>query len=401
VQFYAYLDPTSAQAQQEKLLAGWHTLHPTIPVEIILQPGSTVDAITKLTTLVASGTPPDVLMDLGTGRNLSQLQLVQPLDALIGRDKYDMTQFNSKTLDYKSRFQGKTYMIPYETGGNAIGLFYNRQLFQQSGVAEPPDKWDLTWTWAQWVDNLTRLTKTGADGQVSQFGLGGYGYFIDYPIPYGGQWLTNDFTTIVCDSPETIQAYSDFADLLLKQHVTARPGEATTLFGKGDTFTMQKAAIASIGPWDIPTYVGGKAPGVDWTFMPFPKAKIATPDISPVALALVQGAKHRDDGWTLLKWLVQDSNLATFLQRPPAAQSDLASWAAKTFKDFPNSRWQVFVDGVPLAQPPDNILLHPKWSVMLKTVITPTFNQIWAGSKAVATAMREMKPTLQQLVDQT
>jgi len=23
-------------------------------------------------------------------------------------------------------------MIPYETGGNAIGLFYNRQLFQQS-----------------------------------------------------------------------------------------------------------------------------------------------------------------------------------------------------------------------------------------------------------------------------
>jgi len=89
VQFYAYLDPTSAQAQQEKLLAGWHTLHPTIPVEIILQPGSTVDAITKLTTLVASGTPPDVLMDLGTGRNLSQLQLVQSLDDLIGRDKTD------------------------------------------------------------------------------------------------------------------------------------------------------------------------------------------------------------------------------------------------------------------------------------------------------------------------
>jgi hypothetical protein len=28
--------------------------------------------------------------------------------------------------------------------------------------------------------------ETGSDGQVSQFGLGGYGPFIDYPISYGG-----------------------------------------------------------------------------------------------------------------------------------------------------------------------------------------------------------------------
>lgn len=37
---------------------------------------------------------------------------------------------------------------------------------------------------------------------------------------------------------------------------------------------------------------------------------------------------------------------------------------------------------------------------MPKTVITPTFNQTWAGGKPVATALREIQPTLQAMVSQ-
>ena len=367
---------------------------------ILPQPGATVDAITKLQTLLAGGTPPDVLWDLGTARNLSQLQVVQTLDDLVARDKYDLNQFNPKMLDYKGRFQGKLYMLPHGFGGNALALLYNRQLFQAAGVPEPPDTYANTWTWPQWVDNLSRLTKKGPDGKISQFGLGGYGYFMDYPIPYGGNWLSEDFTKIVCDSPETIQSYTDYFDMVRKQHVTPQQGEVQALFGDISVFLKQKAAISTMGGWEVSTYVGDPAKGLDWAFMPFPKAKAATPDMGPVALALVQGTKHREEAWQFLQWLIQGSRLSNFMTRMPAVNADVAPWAQETFKAFPNARPQLLAESVPLALPPDNILLHPKWTSMNKDIIGPAFDQLWKGSKAVDTTMQGLRSTLQNLVDQ-
>jgi multiple sugar transport system substrate-binding protein len=399
VQFYIYFDANQLNAMDERLLAPWRSAYPNVQVEVLPQPGATVRAIENLTALLVAGTPPDVLWDLGTARNLSQLRLVQPLDDLVARDKYDLGRFNAKMLEYKSRFEGKLHMIPHGYGGNALGLLYNRRLFREAGLAEPPDTWATTWTWAQWAQNLARLTRKGADGAIAQFGLGGYGYFMNYPLPYGGRWLSDDFQKVLCDSPETIQAYTDYFDLVFKAHVTPQRGEAQALFGGGNLFVKQHAALQTMGGWEVATYAGEPARGVDWAFMPFPKAKAATPDMGPVALALVQGSKHREAGWQFLKWLVQDSRLSKFMTRMPAVNADVGPWAREVFKDVPTPRWQVLEESVPLALPPDNVLLHPKWTQMNAEVVTPAFDEIWAGTKDVAPALREMRPTLQNLAD--
>jgi multiple sugar transport system substrate-binding protein len=400
LEFYIYFDDAQMQAADAQLLSAWRSAHPNVPAEILPQPGATVEAIQKLTSLLAGGTPPDVLWDLGTARNLSQLQLVQTLDDLVARDKFDLGRFNAKMLDYKGRFEGKLYMIPHGYGGNALGLLYNRRLFQEAGLPEPPDKFANTWTWAQWTDTLVKLTKKTPDGTIGQFGLGGYGYFMDYPIPYGGKWLADDFQKVVCDSAECIQAYTDYFDLVFKAHVTPQQGEAQTLFGGGSLFLKQKAVINTMGGWEGGTYSGEPAKGLDWAFMPFPKAKVATPDMGPVALALVKGGKNREAAWQFLNWLVQDSRLSRFMTRAPAVNADVEPWARETFKTVPNPRVQVLAEGVGLALPGDNILLHSKWTQMNKEVVTPAFDEVWKGTKSVAAALREIKPTLQNIVDQ-
>jgi multiple sugar transport system substrate-binding protein len=400
LEFYIYFDDTQMQASDAQLLSAWRSAHPNVPAEILPQPGATVEAIGKLTSLLAAATPPDVLWDLGTARNLSQLQLVQSLDDLVARDKFDLQRFNAKMLDYKGRTSGKLYMIPHAYGGNALGLLYNRRLFQEAGVAEPPDKYASAWTWAQWAENLAKLTKKAPDGSIAQFGLGGYGYFMDYPIPYGGKWLSDDFAKVTCDSAECIQAYTDYFDLVFKAHVTPQQGEAQTLFGSGSLFLKQKAVINSMGGWEGATYSGEPAKGLDWAFMPFPKAKVATPDMGPVALALVNGSKHREAGWQFLKWLVQDSRLARFMTRAPAVNADVEPWARETFRNVPNARPAVLAEGVGQALPNDNILLHAKWTQMNKDVVTPAFDEIWKSTKSVAAVLREIKPTLQSLVEQ-
>jgi multiple sugar transport system substrate-binding protein len=400
VQFYIYFDANQLNAVDNQLLAPWRAEHPGVQVEVLPQPGATVEAISKLTALLAGGTPPDVLWDLGTARNLSQLNLVQALDDLVARDKFDLGRFNAKMLDYKGRFQGKLYMVPHAYGGNALGLLFNRKLFQEAGAPEPPARFAATWTWAQWVELLAKLTRKGGDGEVAQFGLGGYGYFVNYPIPYGGQWLADDFKRVVCDSPETIQAYADYFDLVFKSHVTPQKGEAARLFGNVNLFLNQKVAVTTMGGWEGNTYAGDPAKGLDWAFMPFPKAKVATPDMGPVALALIKGSTHREPGWQLLKWLIQDSRLARFMTRATAVTSEVLPWAKQTFKDAPNPRPEVLAEGIGLAIPGDNILLHPKWTQMNAEVVTPAFNDVWDGKQTPAAALRSIKAPLQTLVDQ-
>lgn len=400
LQFFVYLDDTQAKDIQSKLFSSWTAEHPALPVEAVLQPGATVKAIEKLTTLVAGGLPPDVSEDIGIANNLGGGHLIQPIDDLIGRDKYDLGQFGPKGLAWLSLYQGKHYIIPERYDGNGTALLYDRQLFSAAGVAEPPATWADAWGWSAWATNLQHLTKTGADGKVSQFGLGSYGYFMYYPEAYGGQWLANDWKTVVCDSPETIQAYTDWFDLALKLHVTPQPGEAAKLFGKDDLFLKQHAAISTMGGWEVDTYTGAPAKGVDWAFMPFPKAKVATPQMAPVGLALVEGTKQREDAWLLLQWLVDVAHFPTFMQHIPAVQAAVLPWAKRTFPA--ERRPEVLAEGVAQAEgvQQDNIVWIPQWPTVLSTVITPAFNQLWAGTKPVASTLRELKPTLQNLVNQ-
>jgi len=61
---------------------------------------------------------------------------------------------------------------------------------------------------------------------------------------------------------------------------------------------------------------------------------------------------------------------------------------------------EVLAEGIGVAIPGDNILLHPKWTQMNKDVVTPAFNEIWDGQQNPATALKSIKPSLQTMIDQ-
>ena len=50
--------------------------------------------------------------------------------------------------------QGKLYALPFNTGGDM--MFFNRQLFKEAGVPEPP--LDGNWTIDDWLDRARRLS---------------------------------------------------------------------------------------------------------------------------------------------------------------------------------------------------------------------------------------------------
>ena len=93
---------------------------------------------------------------------------------------------------------------------------------------------------------MRRLTKS-AGSELTQVGLAGFGYWVHTPImQWGARWLTPDYKTVVCDSQQTIDAYTKFDDLLFKDRVAAQSPGAN--LGAGNAFLTGKAAVDMPGP---------------------------------------------------------------------------------------------------------------------------------------------------------
>lgn len=122
----------------------------------------------------------------------------------------------------------------YTVGGNKIygvptwcltmWLFYNKKLFDEAGLAYPTPET----TWDEYVQMAVALTKTDADGNITQYGSNGWEWWT-FPVAQavwsnGGCFYYNDDLTGVCvDDPKTAVAMQKIADLIWVHKVAPSP----------------------------------------------------------------------------------------------------------------------------------------------------------------------------------
>jgi multiple sugar transport system substrate-binding protein len=112
--------------------------NPGTTVEIISLPWG--EAFEKFATMVSAGQTPDVVEMPDTWQalygNNGQLEDLEPWVA-----KWDQaSDLSQKALDMGRIVGGKTYTLPY--GFYLRAMFYNKKLFEQAGVKEPPKTLD-------------------------------------------------------------------------------------------------------------------------------------------------------------------------------------------------------------------------------------------------------------------
>jgi multiple sugar transport system substrate-binding protein len=112
--------------------------NPGTTVEIISLPWG--EAFEKFATMVSAGQTPDVVEMPDTWQalygNNGQLEDLEPYVA-----KWDQaSDLSQKALDMGRIVGGKTYLLPY--GFYLRAMFYNKKLFEQAGVKEPPKTLD-------------------------------------------------------------------------------------------------------------------------------------------------------------------------------------------------------------------------------------------------------------------
>ena len=125
------------KALWQQLNDDYMATHPNVNIEITVLENEAFK--TKLTTVMQSGDPPDIFQSWGGGtmNEYANAGLLKDITADLDKDGWRDT-FSPGALGVYS-YQGKNYGVPRDMG--AVGFWYNKDLFTQAGITNPPATW--------------------------------------------------------------------------------------------------------------------------------------------------------------------------------------------------------------------------------------------------------------------
>ncbi len=264
---YAHFSGSGAQEETlKKMIEIFESKNPDIKVDV--QITGYEDYFTKLATTVGGGNPPDVFeMNM---ENFLSYMLRGTCADLTG--KIDTANYSEGTLAAVSS-EGKIYAVPMSF--STCVLFYNKNLFDQAGVAYPTDEW----TWADAQAAAEKIKALGDD-------IWGYYQPITYNEFYksikgnGGSVLSEDYSQFTMNTPENVAVLEAMiARVRGENHVMPTKEE---LAGRGDwdLFTEGKLGMIITGIWGFPTFP--EKCTFDWDIVVEPGYKTPAPSSLPM-----------------------------------------------------------------------------------------------------------------------
>ena len=240
---YAYWDVNQKPAM-EKIIAQFNQKYPNIKVTSEITPWA--QYWTKLQTEGSSNTLPDVFWMNGPNFQLyaSNGQLA-PLTPLTDSKQVDPGNYPD-ALNKLYSLDGKPYGVPKDF--DTIGLWYNKAIFAEAGVATPTADW-------KWED-FHKAAKTISDKLKSKgiYGVaasltGGQEAYYDTILQAGGNVISADGKKSGYDDPQSIKGLQLWTDLIAD-------GSSPTLQQMSDTpankwFDNGKAAMEWTGTWQV------------------------------------------------------------------------------------------------------------------------------------------------------
>jgi sn-glycerol 3-phosphate transport system substrate-binding protein len=123
--------------------------------------------------------------DIGTKFMIDSQDIV-PMQDFIDQSHFDISQLEPNILGYYS-VGGKLYSMPFNSSQPV--LYYNKDMFKDAGIAEPPKTYDDV------LADAKKLTKKGPDGKVAVYGIGlaTYGWFFEQMLAtQGADYVDHD-----------------------------------------------------------------------------------------------------------------------------------------------------------------------------------------------------------------
>lgn len=286
--FFAYDNPEVEQG----VVAAFEKANPGIKVELDLVNYN--DIFTKFKTQVASGTAPDVIsMNFENLRQFATLGAIEPLDAYVQRDNYDMSIYYENTIAMHT-VDNVLYGLP-ATFSDVV-LYYNKTLFDQAGVSYP----DASWDWARLVTEAKKFVKDdNGDGLTDTYGYG-FAWWPMYTFLYDTNLLTSDNSQCALSTPAGLQAIQSIVNAQTTDGIAANK-EAQAAMGDWDRFVAGKLAMYPAGPWAVKPF-NDNIKDFQWDVTDHPKGTVQGTFLYSNTYAVTAGSKQKDAAWEFLKF---------------------------------------------------------------------------------------------------
>ena len=275
-----------------KMVAAFEEEHPNIKVEV-----ETIgydDYFTQMQTRVAGGTAPDCYE-----LNIENFAAYANKGILAEITGVDVSGLNETALG-AFNVDGKQYGLP-ESFSNVV-LIYNKDLFDQAGVAYPTNDWTQD-------DLQAAAEKIRALGD-DIFGIWQpitYNEFFKVVAQYGGALLNEDKTEFTINSPENLAAATALVDRVLVSNVQPNAVQQGGM-GDWDMFMSGRLGMIPTGIWAFQTFTDGC--DFEWDIVVEPGSTQKATHFFSNCVVMNPETKYPTEVATWLAWLASSTTSA-------------------------------------------------------------------------------------------
>lgn len=269
-----------------------------------VQPTPTQDYDTKFRTLLASGSPPDVMrINDDFVRGYSVAEQLMDLRPFIEESGLNPDEFNQHPFNFPIQPNGEH--TAWSIGTQPGMIFYNKTMFEEAGVALPPGTWTSEgWTWDDFLETAKQLT----DADTQQWGTLIYddtGSETIFSVNNGEESgiYSVDGAEFTLANPKGIEGIQWLADLSCVHEVQPpwsqlqQDDAGNQLFAAGRVGMIERT-------FGTASYFHQNATDFEWDVAPVPAGAAGQTTIATlIVFCIPKDAPNPEGAWELLKFL--------------------------------------------------------------------------------------------------
>ena len=325
---------------------------------------------TKLNTLIAGSTPPDVFaMDAPLYLDWQSRGALLNLQPYIDANPGFLDGFYPQTLTAYKLADGY-YGLPRDF--QTVVVFYNKDMFDAAGVSYP----SADWTYDDMLAIAKQLTRdTNGDGKIDQYGMWTDTwdmelFWSEAIWAYGGEIISPDHSKTLIGEGGARDAWK-MIDSFYKEG--AMPGPTTSGEYGTDLFQAGVSAMTTIGHWAVPGYV---AANLNFGVAPMPKGpQGAATSVNSAGFVISKDSKNAQAAFEFIKFALSAAGQKRLAELGFAIPVLKAVAESDAYLKQPGDLDQkLFLDSLAFAHMKPVFKGYEEWAGVIGDGLTPVFD---------------------------
>ncbi len=373
-------------------IEAWQKDHPDIQIVFEHTPYSGYDS--KILTRIAGGAAPDIIAtEVDYFVTFASKGVLEDLTPYIEASEDFTTDDFFQPIMNRFTVNNAVYAIPRDVAPFAC-LFYNKKLFDEAGLEYPNDEW----TWNDMLRAARALTKTDANGRVTQYGF--YGWAWQNFIYGNGGALVDDVenpTRTMLDDPRSYEGLQFYSDLINLYKVMPTPVALANMgMGIDLMFASGRLAMFLSGIWETP---GLRNYDFDWDVAMFPKNPegVRAFGSGGSGYAILKSSKHKKEAWEVIKALTSREGQQRLAKRGLAQPSRIGVAKSEYWAQDP----QPPANKEMLNEAVQHIVFspfHPSWREIQEKILMPRMDLVFNGKETAQKVLTEVAPQINAML---